>query len=291
MSRIVRSLVVMLASVALVAAPGFSPAAHAQAWASAATAAVHPGVQMVTNGAGCTANFIYSDGANVFIGQAAHCASTAISTQTDGCTTASLPINTPVAVQGATRPGVLAYSSWITMQQVGETDPNTCAFNDLALVRLDPADVSLVNPSVPVWGGPLALSGNATGGGTTPGERLFSYGNSRMRPDTLLSPREGVSVGDRGAGWAHDGYYVSPAIPGDSGSAVLDAAGNAVGIISFLEIVVLDANVPTAQVGSITATDLSQELAYLHAHGPTSVSRADLVPGTEAFNPGAVPVG
>jgi hypothetical protein len=28
------------------------------------------------------------------------------------------------------------------MQSLGETDPDTCAFNDLALVRIDPADVA-----------------------------------------------------------------------------------------------------------------------------------------------------
>ena len=33
----------------------------------------------------------------------------------------------------------MVYNSWITMQALGETDPDTCAFNDFALVRLDPA--------------------------------------------------------------------------------------------------------------------------------------------------------
>jgi hypothetical protein len=29
----------------------------------------------------------------------------------------------------------------------GETDANTCAYNDLALVKIDPADHDKVNPS------------------------------------------------------------------------------------------------------------------------------------------------
>ena len=35
------------------------------------------------------------------------------------------------------------------MQANGETDAETCAYNDLALVKLDPADAAKVNPSVP----------------------------------------------------------------------------------------------------------------------------------------------
>ena len=50
--------------------------------------------------------------------------------------------------------GTLVYSSWLTMHQLGTTDANTCAYNDLALVKVDAADVAKVNPSVPFWGGP-----------------------------------------------------------------------------------------------------------------------------------------
>src|SRR6476619_7173114 len=112
-----------------------SPSA-ALAWAPASTATVHPGVQTFTAGAQCTANFIYSDGTNVYLGQAAHCSGTGGSTDTDGCTSGSLPVGTEVTVTGASKPGVLAYNSWLTMQQIGETDANTCAYNDLALIRI-----------------------------------------------------------------------------------------------------------------------------------------------------------
>ena len=33
-------------------------------------------------------------------------------------------------------------------------DANTCAYNDLALVKVAAADVTKVNPSIPFWGGP-----------------------------------------------------------------------------------------------------------------------------------------
>ncbi len=130
----------------------------ASAWAPAATAPIHPGVQTSTEGAQCTSNFVFQEGSTVYIGQAAHCSGTGGQTETDGCTSGSLPIGTKVEVKGATKPGVLAYNSWLTMQASGETDPDTCAYNDhLALIRLDPADVGKVNPSVPAFGGPSGV--------------------------------------------------------------------------------------------------------------------------------------
>ena len=44
------------------------------------------------------------------------------------------------------------------MQNTGESDPNACKYNDFALVKLDPRDVSKVDPSVPFWGGPDGLA-------------------------------------------------------------------------------------------------------------------------------------
>ena len=63
----------------------------APTWAPAATATIHPGTQMFTDGAQCTANFVFSDGVSVYVGYAAHCAGTGAATDTDGCSTQSLP--------------------------------------------------------------------------------------------------------------------------------------------------------------------------------------------------------
>jgi hypothetical protein len=104
-------------------------------------------------------HFIYTDAGGTYIGQAAHCASTGAATDTDGCLAASLPTGTQVQVTGASRPGTLVYSSWLIMHANGESDPDTCAYNDLALVRIDPADVGKVNPSVPGFGGPTGVGG------------------------------------------------------------------------------------------------------------------------------------
>src|SRR5207249_2355805 len=113
----------------------------------------HPGVMTFTSGAQCTSNFVFQDASGVYLGQAAHCSGTGGNTATNGCTSGSLPLGTAVDISGASRPGTLVYNSWLTMQANGESDADTCQYNDLALVRIDPADVAAVNPSVPFWGG------------------------------------------------------------------------------------------------------------------------------------------
>jgi hypothetical protein len=251
-------------------------ASAAPDWAPAATAPIHPGVQTLTAGGQCTANFVFTSGATVYIGQAAHCAGTGGSLATDGCDSPSLPLGTPVRVEGATRPGVLAYSSWLTMQERGETDPNACAFNDLALVRLDPADAGRVNPSVPFWGGPVGL-----GGSTSPAEAVYSYGDSSVRLGLdFLNPKKGISLGDSGRGWSHQVLIVTPGLPGDSGSPFLDAQGRALGVLSTLAILPLP--------GTNGVGNLRRELAYLNAHGPFDVQ---LAPGTVPFNGDRLPLG
>ncbi|MGI9079352.1 MAG: serine protease [Acidimicrobiales bacterium] len=258
-------------------APATETGPPAPTWATAATAAIHPGVQTLTGGDQCTANFVFTDATDVYIGQAAHCAGTGDSTNTDGCSSSSLPLGTPVEVAGASHPGVLAYSSWVTMQDRHETDPTVCAFNDLALVRLDPADRADVNPSVPHWGGPVDL---APGDGPT-GSLVYSSGNSKLRFGLpLLMPKLGFSLGDQGDGWSHQVLTLTPGIPGDSGSAVLDAQGQALGVLSTLEIL------PLPGVNGVG--DLRHELDYLHAQ--TSIT-AQLAVGTEPFNGAQLPVG
>src|SRR6476469_5684492 len=60
-------------------------ASAAPSWAPAASAPVHPGVMTFTDGAQCTANFVFYDASNVYIGQAAHCSGTGAATDTNGC--------------------------------------------------------------------------------------------------------------------------------------------------------------------------------------------------------------
>ncbi|MGH3792861.1 MAG: serine protease [Pseudonocardiaceae bacterium] len=266
--------VVSAATVALAAvvAPGAASAAG-PTWAPAGQATVHPGVMTNTEGGGqCTSNFIFSNATDVFIGQAAHCAGTGAPTETSGCTAGTKPLGTPVTIAGASKPGKLVYSSWITMVQRHEQDANTCSFNDLALVKIDPADLGKVNPSLPFFGGPTGISTSPTAFG----DRVLTFGNSMLRGGvSALSPKEGISLGDDGGGWSHTCYTVSPGIPGDSGSAVLTNDGKALGVLTSLAVAPL--------AGSNGVGDLSRELDYLNAHG--GLGTVSLALGTESFHP------
>jgi hypothetical protein len=263
--------------VCVLVAAALAPAAASAAptWAPASSATVHPGVMTYTDGAQCTANFVFYDATDVYIGQAAHCSGTGGSTETNGCDSGSLPTGTPVDVNGASKPGTLVYNSWLTMQAKGEKDPDTCAYNDLALVRLDAADRDKVNPSIPYWGGP-----NAVGASTQLRDKVYSYGNSSLRGGvTTLSPKEGYSLGDEGGGWSHTVYTATPGIPGDSGSAFLSKTGAALGVLSTVAIA------PAA--GSNGVGDIQREYDYMKAN--SAFSGVTLALGTEPFKGGPLP--
>jgi hypothetical protein len=260
---------------------GLGPARSVAAepvWAPAASATIHPGVMMFTDGAQCTANFIFTRGTDVYIGYAAHCAGTGAATDTNGCDAQSLRLGTPVEIDGASQLGTLVYSSWLSMQaEPTRPGENTCAYNDFALVKIAAADVAKVNPSIPHWGGPNGL--NTTGNPAL--STVYSYGNSSLRFGvSLLSPKTGVSLGTTGDGWTHPVYTVTPGIPGDSGSAMLDASGRASGVLSTIALAPLPA--------SNNFGDLSRELAYAQGHGQTGLT---LALGTEAFDPNQLPLG
>jgi hypothetical protein len=287
--RLCHKLALLLAALAA----ALTAPAGASAWAPAASATVHPGVMTFTNapsflgGASqCTANFVFTDAAgNVYLGQAAHCSSTGEDKETNGCTTRSLPLGTPIysgdlvngGVQNGTLIGTLAYNSWITMQAKGETDPGTCAYNDLALIKINAAQLGKVNPTVPFWGGPDGLAGRVSANG----EQLYTYDNSILRGGvSALSPKTGVSLGDveETGGWSQEVYTLTPGIPGDSGSGFMNASGNALGVLSTVEL----APLPAANgVGT-----LAKELAYANAATGLGLSVA---PGTTPFSGVPVP--
>ncbi|MCU1599551.1 MAG: hypothetical protein JWO22_260 [Frankiales bacterium] len=266
-----RSLLAPLLATGLAVAFSASTPAQAAGWAPAATAQVHPGVQTDTSGSQCTANFVFTAGGTTYLGQAAHCSGTGAATDTNGCTATTLPVGTPVTVAGFT--GTMAYNSWVTMQANHETDAETCAYNDLALIALPAAAVATTNPSVPVYGGPTALGTVAAAG-----SNVYSYGNSSLRLGlTPFSPKRGVAVSSTAGQWSTTVYTVTPGIPGDSGSGFLDASGKAIGVLSTVAIAPLPL--------SNNIGNLSKEIAYAQAHGVAGLA---LVPGTEAFSSSAL---
>jgi hypothetical protein len=234
-------------------------------------AEIHPGVMTFTEGAQCTSNFVFRDGAGTYLGQAAHCSGTGAATDTNGCEAGTLPLGTPVEIDGASRPGTLAYSSWVTMQQSGETNANACEFNDFALVRVDPADVSRIDPTVPRLGGPTSVGGS----GAMLGDTVFTYGNSSLRAGIMqLRPKQGVVVQGQGNGWSRTVYTATPGIPGDSGSGFLSDSGQAIGTLSTVAVAPLPASNGVA--------DLRSELDYMRAN--SGFGGVQLVPGNRPFD-------
>lgn len=277
-------LVVLLLVPGLLGANGDATTATTAAglWAAESSASIHPGVRTYTQGAQCTANFVFEqtrtiNGNNVrevFLGQAAHCSSKGGSTSTNGCETPTYPPGTPVEIEGASRVGTMVYNSWHTMQAVNERDGNTCAYNDFALVKLHPADHGKVNPTVPHWGGPTGIAAT-----TDFGDQVFSYGRSGLRFG-LQSEHRGTSLGTSRDGWTHQVYTVTPGIPGDSGSGFLDRSGRAFGVLSTLQ--------AAPYAGSNGVSDIGRSLRYLRAKTSTWDGLV-LARGTRGFDGGLLP--
>ena len=192
---------------------------------------IHPGVQMYTEGAQCTANFVFTDRERPGLRRlrrALRRDRVRRPTPT-AATTASLPLGTRVrfaeggslAGDGETvGRGRLAYSSWLTMQRRGTRSANTCAYNDLALVRVDAGrSSSKVNPSVPFWGGPVGLDTDGIAAGR---HRATATATPACGPaSTELGPKQALSLGEEGGGWTPPSTprpRASPATPAAASS-------------------------------------------------------------------------
>ncbi len=256
----------MVMSLFVVAAPATAGAA-VPTWAPTSAATIRPGAATLTDDALCTSNFVFHDQAgSVYLGQAAHCSGTNDAYSLDGCENGSLPLGTPVRIAGASRPGVMVYNSWIAMQQRGETDRNSCLFNDFALVKLDPQDHGSVNPTVRFWGGPSGLVPT-----TFDGSEAFGFGNTIRGGTVSPHAKRGVSLRQGAGGWTHVLDLDPPGISGDSGSGTLDGQGRAFGVLSTF----------SPRRGINGAGDLSRILDYMRASGFPDVTLAH---GTEPFS-------
>jgi hypothetical protein len=262
-----------LSAAVFVATLGLAPVQSASAapsvtWAPAASATIHPGIQTYdTQGAQCTANFVYTDkSGSVYIGQASHCTSESGELSGSGCETQSSPLGSEVDL-GNNVKGTLAYSSWLAMQKVGEKDENACLNNDFALIKVPASARGMVNPSVPIFGGPTGINTD----GLQLGDPVMGIGNSGLRGGAE-APLQGIAVTDDQTSWYHLVYLIPPGVPGDSGGGFMDADGRVVGVLVSLN------SLPPASNG---LSDLGRALAYAQKHSGLKGLR--LVPGTESF--------
>lgn len=249
------------------ALPGPATSADARPAVAPGPSSIGPGTVTETAGAGlCTAGFVATAGDRTFLAQAAHCGGTGDETQTDGCTSATVPLGTPVTVRGADRTvtGTLAWSSWHTMQARGETDPDTCAYNDFALVELPAGAEASVGAAVPFFGGPTQVRDTPL----QPGTPVFGLANPPGADGTrTVAARAGAVAGAVGGGWGHAVHTMEPGVAGESGSPLLDDEGRAVGILSSLS--------TTADQPSLEYTDLGRALDYAaRTDGPPGLAPA-----------------
>ena len=157
---------------------------------------------------GCTANFIFTDGASYYVGTAGHCSNRAgdtVTMQVDPTTLADV--------------GTVAKR---TNHPAGDGVPG----DDFTLIKLDPAVVAAwgVNPAIPVVGGP---SGVYDGCGP---EAVRHYGHGYG-----VAVAQGKPEGGLATSWFENSYgWTGFGLPGDSGSPVVTTSGQAAGNFTHL---------------------------------------------------------
>lgn len=196
-------------------------------WPALASATIRPGVATTSPAGQCTSNFLYRspNNATLYLGSAAHCF--------DG-----RKVGDTVTIEGASKPGRLAYSSWITrgltncLGEGGLSAGGECD-HDFALVSIDAADRPKVHPAVLHFGGPTALTDSTK---LAVGARILVPGNSGTWPpvDEVRWHEGVVAASHSSTDPQFEIVTVAPGIPGDSGSAVMTRAGEAAGILATL---------------------------------------------------------
>ena len=159
-----------------------------------------PGVSAagcIVDPAGCTANFIFTDGSSKYVGTARHCVD---------------KVGDRVIMQVDTT--TLADVGAVVKITSGEAVPG----RDFALIRIDP-DVAAkwgVNPAIPVVGGPQGIYDGCAQ------QPVENYGHGYAATVAQGKPQGGLAYVfySDGYGWAGNG------LPGDSGSPVVLAADN-----------------------------------------------------------------
>ncbi len=164
---------------------------------------IRPGSWMIAP-SGCTMNFVFGSARDYFIGTAGHCAD----------------VGDQVTLIAA--PGIL--------MNIGRTVKSVDGGvgNDFALVDVRPSMEQYVNPSMAYFGGP-------TGAGSPQVGDVVEHAGHGLVIGTGGTPRAGVVVyrgsGEKGG----DAFaWAGAASPGDSGSAVRLANGQAAGDLTHL---------------------------------------------------------
>lgn len=225
-------------------------------WASLDEATIRPGVAIRTPTHECPSNFMFirPDNTSVFLGTTAYCLR-------------GLPVGTVVGVGGPENIAIIAYSSWITMDENGETDPHAREYNDFAVIRLDSSTRPHAHPAMLHQGGPTAAADAAN---IATGERVRAYANAT----TPLAPRtawhEAVITG-RVGDWALLAHAAPPGMPGTLGGGVVTPDGRALGVMVNLGLA------PNPGANGIARLDTLMAYAKEHARLDMQLATWDLL--------------
>ncbi|MFL5797394.1 MAG: hypothetical protein ACJ77A_05605 [Actinomycetota bacterium] len=211
-----------------------------------ATPGIRPGqwlVTVTTNPVGfawCTANFVFLKNGTYGIGTAGHCAAKDALGAYPDVTAYVVP-----PVGSGQLPGFYHIGQFVLSRNNGIGD-------DFAMIQIYPQYQSWVSPTMPVWGGPTGVYTS-----TTPtlakhfghGVALGTGGTPRAGVCPILDARNGDAFAWYGAG-----------SPGDSGSGVEAALGEALG--DFTHIVIYDGSNgnPTGEIlpGMLAGTTMTK---------------------------------
>lgn len=204
-----------------------------------------PGVQAnacIVSPAGCTGNFIFASGSTRYLGTAAHC--------TD-------KVGDTVIIQVDTT----------TLVEVGKVAKRTSTEEpgaDAAIITIDPAVAAKwgINPAMPFLGGPQGVYTGCEPTG------VKSYGHGYGVAVGQGKPNLGVATV-----WYDDGYgWNGTGLPGDSGSGVLTADGQAAGNLTHL--IIYDPAYTPANVAGTRASRILSLFGVLLVNADGSMTGA-----------------
>lgn len=179
---------------------------------------IRPGQLLIIEGGTlCSSNFVFTNGADFFIGTAGHCGEVG-----DQVTMLFLPAG-------------LVDIGEVVLSVVGpEDEPG----NDFALISIDPSLNQYVSPSMAYWGGP-------TGVFASDGPAVVQHAGWGLVVGTGGTPRVGL-----GTVWTNDPWFFEGVVsPGDSGSGANVLGGLAAGNITHI-FISLGEHGPTLAAGT-----------------------------------------
>lgn len=180
--------------------------------------------------AGCTANFVWTDGSSYYLGAAGHCflgnGAVGDNTSANGEDLSDVTVRVGVDF---TFGGLTALNGLRgTTYELGDVvyarqaaDSGEQVGHDFGLVEIPQAalDQGVVDPTLPQFGGP---TGVVESGALPEGEPICQYGNGVGNGEVFATKgRRGASLGDLGD--SKHWYAALRGSPGDSGSAILGA--------------------------------------------------------------------